>query len=1008
MKESEKISAKKRTGKPAATNKLPKISKAGRLSNAHFPVIGIGASAGGLKAFEEFFSNIPKDKFTGMAFIIVQHLAPDHKSILNELIKRYTSMQVFEVTDGVLVKPDCIYIIKPNCDMAYMNGKLMLFDIDSPKGKRLSIDFFFRSLAQDLKQRAICIILSGTGSDGTIGAKSVKDEGGMVIAQKPDSAEYDGMPQSVIASGVVDYILKPDEMPLQLVTYVGHSYVKTAAENIESPNDHKDFLQKIFVLIRSKTGNDFSRYKPNTVIRRIERRMAVNQIETLEDYLRYLQTFPNEITMLFNDLLIGVTAFFRDKEAFKTLEDKIVPSIFEGKEEHSHIRVWIAGCSTGEEAYSIAVLLQEYKNKINKNFKIQVFATDIDSKAIQAARSGVFSENACIGIDPGRLSRFFTKDRSSNTYKIQKEIRDLIIFSVHNVIKDPPFSRLDFISCRNLLIYFGSELQKRILPIFHYALIPGGYLFLGSSETTGDFINLFTIVDTNSKIYSSKGDPEELKKKVISQYLPQIEKTSAETDVPPKTTITGKNKTSLRSVIENELLLQHTPASVIVNNKYDIQYLHGRTGLFLEPAPGDSEMNILKMSREGLKPALINLFHKAELNNEPVIAPNIKVRSNGSYSIINLTVKKLPIEDTGSTSEKLYLVTFELVDAVKLTKETDGSKPSGGKRGKKSTNNEIENLKNELEEKELYLQSTLTAMETSNEELKSINEELQSVNEEFQSTNEELETSREELQSVNEELATVNAELQQKVFDLSRSVDDMNNLLAGTDIGTIFLDSELLIQRFTPAVTNVINLIASDVGRPITHIVSNMVDYNTLVEDIQAVLNTLIPKEIEIQTQSGVWYITRIRPYRTTNNVIEGAVITFFDITEIKKARRAITESEIIRHLAVVAMDSSDAVIARDMDGKIITWNPAAERIYGWNEAEALTMNTRELIPEDKLEEESKVLKHLVNSDLIEPYRTQRNTKSGGIVDVIITANTLIKDDGSIYAISSTERKITK
>jgi len=520
LKETEKIGAKKRTGKPVGINTLSNESKSGEPANAHFPVIGIGASAGGLKAFEEFFSNIPKDKFTGMAFIIVQHLAPDHKSILNELIKRYTSMQVFEVTDGVLVKPDCIYIIKPNCDMAYMNGKLMLFDIDSPKGKRLSIDFFFRSLAQDLKQRAICIILSGTGSDGTTGAKSIKDEGGMVIAQKPDSAEYDGMPQSVIAAGVVDYILKPDEMPLQLVTYVGHSYVKTAAENTESSNDHSDFLQKIFVLIRSKTGNDFSRYKPNTVIRRIERRMAVNQIETLEDYLRYLQTFPNEITMLFNDLLIGVTAFFRDKEAFKMLEDKIVPSIFEGKEEHSHIRVWIAGCSTGEEAYSIAVLLQEYKNKINKNFKIQVFATDIDSKAIQTARCGVFSENACIGIDPGRLARYFTKDRSSNTYKIQKEIRDLIIFSVHNVIKDPPFSRLDLISCRNLLIYFGSELQKRILPIFHYALIPGGFLFLGSSETTGDFINLFSIVDTNSKIYSSKGDPEELKKKVISQYMP--------------------------------------------------------------------------------------------------------------------------------------------------------------------------------------------------------------------------------------------------------------------------------------------------------------------------------------------------------------------------------------------------------------------------------------------------------------------------------------------------------
>lgn len=402
----------------------------------------------------------------------------------------------------------------------------------------------------------------------------------------------------------------------------------------------------------------------------------------------------------------------------------------------------------------------------------------------------------------------------------------------------------------------------------------------------------------------------------------------------------------------------------------------------------------------------MSLLQKAALSREPVISPKVKVKSNGTHSIINLTVKKLHNDSEESNREKLFLIVFQLVESVKSSKKETVSKSSRGKKDTSGSRNKIENLEKELQEKEIYLQSTLSAMETSNEELKSINEELQSVNEEFQSTNEELETSREELQSVNEELATVNSELQQKVFDLSRSVDDMNNLLAGTDIGTIFLDSDLLIQRFTPAVTKVINLISSDVGRPISHIVSNMVGYDSLVEDIQAVLNNLVPKEIEIQTQSGIWYITRIRPYRTTNNVIEGAVITFFDITEIKKARRAITESEIIRNLAVVVMDSSDAVIARDLNGTIISWNPAAEKIYGWNETEALTMNTSKLIPENKLEEESKVLKNLVNSNIIEPYRTKRYTKSGETIDVIITANALVKDDGSIYAISSTERKI--
>jgi two-component system CheB/CheR fusion protein len=1000
------MSAKKRTGNPVGSDKSTKTSKAAGISDAQFPVIGIGASAGGLKAFEEFFSNIPKDKFTGMAFIIVQHLAPDHKSILNELIKRYTTMQVFEVTDGMIVKPDCIYIIPPNCDMAYLNGKLMLFDLDSPKGKRLSIDFFFRSLAQDLKQRAICIILSGTGSDGTTGAKSVKDEGGIVIAQQPESAEYNGMPQSVIALGFVDYVLKPKDMPLQLLSYVNHSYVKAPKPNTKNSIDHTDFLQKIFVLIRSTTGNDFSKYKSNTITRRIERRMAVNQIETFEDYLRYLQSFPNEISLLFKDMLIGVTAFFRDKESFKVLEEKVIPLLFEGKEEHSHIRVWVPGCSTGEEAYSIALLLQEHKNKLNRSFKIQVFATDIDGKAIQIARSGTFSENACAGIDPERLKRYFVKDKDNSNYVIQKEIRDIIIFSVHNVIKDPPFSKLDLISCRNLLIYFGSELQKRVIPIFHYALKPGGYLFLGSSESIGDFINLFSIVDTNSKIYISKGEPEELKKKEISQYLPEIEKSNDTSNTLANNMNAGKNKTSLRSVIEKELLMQYTPAGIIVNNKYDIQYFHGRTGLYLEPAHGDSEMNVLKMAREGLKPALISLLQKAASIYEPVTSNNVKVKSNGSYSVINLTVKQLQPDTEGQKSEKLYLIIFQHTETEHLTKEKPESKAGKSRKSAKSSDSELEDLKKELQEKDIYLQSTITAMETSNEELKSINEELQSVNEEFQSTNEELETSREELQSVNEELATVNTELQQKVFDLSRSVDDMNNLLAGTDIGTIFLDSGLMIQRFTPAVTKVINLIPTDVGRPISHIVSNMLGYDSLVQDIHAVLSTLIPKEVEIQTKTGAWFILRIRPYRTTNNVIEGAVITFFDITEIKEARSAISENESIRHLAVVVMDSSDAVIARDLNGNIISWNPAAEKIYGWNESEALKMNAIKLIPGNMQEEETTVLKKMVNSDVIKPYSTQRNTKSGAIVNVMITANALVKDDGRIYAISSTERKL--
>ena len=528
--------------------------------NNNFPIIGIGASAGGLAALETFFSNIPADKLTGMAFIIVQHLAPDHKSILNELIKRYTTMQVFEVTDGITVKPDCVYIIPPNHDMAFLNGNLQLFELESPRGKRLSIDFFFRSLAQDLHQRAICIILSGTGSDGTIGAKAIKEEGGLVIAQNPDSTEYDGMPRSIISTGIVDYILTPEEIPQRLMTYLNHFYLKSDLNTALDPGIKIDYLRKIFVLLRSKTGHDFSQYKPNTITRRIERRMAVNQIEKFEYYLKYLQNTPEEIDYLFNDLLIGVTSFFRDKEAFKLLEETVIPKLFEDKAENSLIRVWVPGCSTGDEAYSIAILLQETKNKLNKSFRLQVFATDLDDNAIQQARSGVFSSGIKNDIEPSRLSRYFIKEKESDTYRIQKEIRDILIFSKHDIIKDPPFSNLDLISCRNMLIYFGAELQKKIIPFFHYALKQEGFLFLGTSETIGDFINLFSVIDIKAKIYKLKEDSKILKKTRIPDYMPGTGKGKENLNVTAGKKPETKTKSSLKEIAEKELLNQHTPA----------------------------------------------------------------------------------------------------------------------------------------------------------------------------------------------------------------------------------------------------------------------------------------------------------------------------------------------------------------------------------------------------------------------------------------------------------------
>ena len=471
---------------------------------AGFPIVGIGASAGGLAAFEAFFSGMPADTDPGMAFVLVQHLAPDHKSILTDLIRRYTRMQVFEVEDGMAVRPNCAYIIPPNRDMAFLDGTLQLLEPAAPRGHRLPIDFFFRSLAQDQHERAICIVLSGTGSDGTQGVRAVKGEGGMVMAQNPESTEYDGMPRSAIATGLVDYVLPPAEMPPQLIAYVAHAFGRTPRPVSLPAPKAGDAMKKVFILLRAQTGHDFSQYKQSTINRRVERRMAVHQIERLNEYVRHLQQTPAEVEALFRDLLIGVTNFFRDPEAFAALKEQVIPRLFADKDAGAAIRVWVPGCSTGEEAYSIAILLQEQVELLKQSFKVQVFATDIDRQAIEQARTGVYPASIAADISPERLSRFFAQEPDGTAYRVHKSLRDLLVFSEQDVIKDPPFSKLDLISCRNLLIYMGGDLQKKLMPLFHYALNPGGAFFLGTSETVGEFADLFATLDRKSKLYQRK------------------------------------------------------------------------------------------------------------------------------------------------------------------------------------------------------------------------------------------------------------------------------------------------------------------------------------------------------------------------------------------------------------------------------------------------------------------------------------------------------------------------
>ncbi|HRD89137.1 MAG TPA: chemotaxis protein CheB [Accumulibacter sp.] len=966
-----------------------------------FPIVGIGASAGGLAAFEAFFSGLPGATDPGMAFVLVQHLAPDHKSILAELVRRYTRMQVFEVEDGMRVQPNCTYIIPPNRHMAFLNGRLELLEPSEPRGQRLPIDFFFRSLADDQHEHAIAIVLAGTGSDGTLGVRAIKAEGGMVMAQDPASTEFDGMPRSAIATGLVDWQLPPAEMPARLIAYAAHAFGKLHHLAADPHPKVEGALKKIFVLLRAQTGHDFSQYKPSSIHRRILRRMSVHQIEALDAYVRFLQQTPTEVEALFGDLLIGVTNFFRDPEAFQILEDQLLPVLFDDRPAGSVIRVWSAGCSSGEEAYSIAILLQERMEALKQSYPVQVFATDIDRRAIATARAGLYPASIAVDVSPQRLARFFSAE-AGGAYRIHKSIRDLLIFSEQDLIKDPPFSRLDLISCRNLLIYLGAETQKRLMPMFHYALNPRGVLFLGTSESIGDSTSLFAVLDRKAKLYQRREDVTGMQRVVMSRLLPPrtaIARGAAKTalPVPP----------SLRELTEQALLQRLAPAAALVNGQGDILYLHGRSGAYLELAPGEAGINnVVKMAREGLRLELSTSLHKAVCSKESVRVEGLRVKNNGHFAKLDLSIHPLTTDLTAPPMSPLYLVILE--EARTPVPEAEQRLPgaSGGVDvdASDSADARLAAVTEELRARDEYLQSAHEELETANEELKSSNEEMQSVNEGLQSTNEELETSKEELQSVNEELTTVNVELQTKVADLSRANNDMNNLLAGTGIATVFVDHQLRILRFTPSATQIINLIPGDVGRPVAHIVSNLVGYDGLLADLQAVLDTLEPKDAQVQNKSGLWYMMRIRPYRTLDNVIEGAVITFADITEMKRMEDSLDSANKLLRLGVVVRDAFDAITMQDLDGRILAWNPAAVRMYGWSEAEALLMNVRARIPQPLQDEAVIRVDQLGRAEVLEPHLTQRLTSDGSVVDVWVTATPLLNEAGRVYAIATTER----
>lgn len=894
----------KKKASPARLPKAPakeiQLKAAGGRVKGAFPIVGIGASAGGLEALEQFLKNLPA--CSGMAFVIVQHLDPTRKGIMCELLQRSTGMKVIQVKDRTAVRPDCVYVIPPNKDMSILHGVLHLLKPTATRGMRLPIDFFLRSLAQDQQEHSVGVILSGMGSDGTMGLRAIKEMAGVVLVQEPATAKFDSMPRSAIDAGLADIVARAEELPGKILTYLQRTPLFARTEEVLE-DKAQSALEKVVILLRAHTGNDFSFYKRNTLYRRIERRMGIHQIKKMTAYVRYLQENSQELDLLFRELLIGVTNFFRDPAAWQQLSEAAIPSLLASRTPDKTLRAWVAGCSTGEEAYSLAIVFKEALEEVKPRgkFSIQIFATDLDRDAIEKARSGNFPDNIAADISEARLKRFFKKEEHG--YRVSKEIREMVIFAPQNLIMDPPFTKLDILCCRNLLIYLTTEVQKKLIPLFHYSLLPGGILFQGSAETVGDFTNLFVPLSAKSRLF----------RRTESVLRPdEIVFPSSFTAGPPGTNTPGTNTpgtippASLQTLADQLVLQSYAPPAVLTNEAGDIFYVSGRTGKYLEPAAGKANWNIFAMAREGLRYELANAFREALRKKEAVTLHGLKVGTNGGTQCVDVTIRRL--EESGAL-EGLIMIVFTDVAAPVVAKATGQPKKSEARSSPRVT---------ELEQQLLQVRgesrATHEEMQTTQEELRSANEELQSTNEEMQSTNEELTTSKEEMQSMNEELQTVNTELQVKVDELSHASNDMKNLLDSTDIATLFLDKELNVRRFTPQATKIIKLIAADAGRPITDLASDL-RYPELADDAREVLQKLAAVEKAISARDGRWFTVRIMPYRTMDDRIDGVVITFANITVSKTLEGKLRDkhTRLEKH---VAEDSAERAASAAAGGK--------------------------------------------------------------------------------------------
>lgn len=854
-----------KTAKPAKAAKTAKASRAPAIVTADslFPVVAVGASAGGLEAFVELLRNMPGDAGVGLLFI--QHSDHRETNAVPQVLARATKFAVREVKEGDRLEINTLLVVPPNTAVTLEDGSLHV--AGDPQHTPMSIDALFRSLAEDLGSRTIGVVLSGAASDGAAGAKVIKAEGGITFAQD-ETARFDSMPRSAINAGAIDFVLPPGEIAREIVRIARHNHIAGIRGGNHLPEDE---LRKVFSMLQAKHEVDFTQYKPATVERRIRRRMNVQKVDSLQEYVKLLRTSPDEVDQLYNDILIRVTAFFRDGEVFDAIKKDVIPQLLAQRPDgETAIRVWVPGCATGEEVYSLAIAFLEATTASGNPVPLQIFGTDVSDAAIDHARTGVYPENISAEVSPERLRRYF--NRVEGGYRVSKAVRDCCIFARQNLTRDPPFSKLDLVSCRNVMIYLGAVLQRRVMTIFNYALRPKGFLLLGSSESIGNFSDLFVAFDRKHKVYE---------KKVALHHRPAVEYApmAPPADRPPKTRVEddAANPSNVFREADRVLLARFSPAGVLINDNMDILQFRGRTSAFLEPAPGTASFNLLKMAREGLLADLRAAIHTARKKDTAVRRDNIRIRTNSHF--INAAIEVIPF--AGASRDHYFLVLLEELSVLPPEPEPKTKRGAKGKRAESSAERQLARLKRELEATREYLQSIIEEQEAMNEELRSANEEIQSSNEELQSTNEELETAKEELQSTNEELTTLNEELENRNQELAQVNNDLLNLLASIDIPIVMLDAGMRIRRFNLGAQRALNLIPADVGRPIRDL-----NITLLLDDLEAliasVIDNLETRELEVRDRNGKLFLLRVRPYKTTENKIEGAVMVLIDIDQLR------------------------------------------------------------------------------------------------------------------------------